>query len=69
MDWHKGGIILEFKIGQRYKVCDVVSENHGKFLTIIAIKDDLIYYVYDGDDLIQCFSIRSMFVVDLIEMV
>ena len=48
---------------------NVVSENHGKFLTIIAIKDDSIYYVYDGEDLIQCFSIRSMFVVDLIKLV
>lgn len=65
----KGGIKLEFKIGERYKVYNAVSENHGKFLTIIAIKDDSVYYVYDGEDLIQCFSIRSMFVVDLIKLV
>lgn len=65
----KGGIKLEIKIGERYKVYNAVSENHGKFLTIITIKDDSVYYVYDGEDLIQCFSIRSMFVVDLIKLV
>ena len=64
-----GGISLEFEIGQRYKVYNAVSENHGKFLTLIATNNDLVYYIYDGEDLIQCFSIRSIFVVDLIKLV
>ena len=48
---------------------NAVSENHGKFLTIIATNNDLVYYIYDGENLIQCFSIRSIFVVDLIKLV
>ncbi len=39
---------------------NAVSENHGKFLTIIATNNDLVYYIYDGEDLIQCFDPKEI---------
>ncbi len=61
--------IKKFKIGERYRVFNEVSENHGNYLTIINIKRDYVYFIFDGSDLVQCFSMSSEFAVDLIKLV
>ena len=61
--------IKKFVIGERYRVFNEVSENHGNYLTIININKDLIYYLFDGSDQVQCFSSSSEFAVDLIKLV
>lgn len=58
-----------FKKGERYVVFNGLSEKHNNFLTIIAVNNDLIYYLFDGESLIQCFSSSSEFAVDLIKLV
>lgn len=59
----------KFIAGERYRVFNVLSENHGKYLTIIKVDNDQIYYLFDGCDDVQCFSISSEFEVDLIKLV
>ena len=61
--------MTKFKVGERYRIFNEVSENHGNYLTIINVYKDLIYYSFDGSDLVQCFSRSSEFAVDLIKLV
>lgn len=60
---------MKYNKGDRYKVVNVLSENHGNYLTIINSRNGLIYFLFDGEDLVQCFSISSEFAVDLIKLV
>lgn len=60
---------MKFQKGERYRVFNALSENHGEYLTIIKVEDDLIYYLYDGKDQVRCFSKSSEFAVDLIKLV
>lgn len=58
-----------FKEKERYRVYNPLSENHGFFLTIIKVRNNKIYYFFDGDDEIHCFDIESCFAFDLIKVV
>lgn len=60
---------MKFQKGERYRVLNVLSENHGEYLTIIKIDDDFVYYLFDGKDQVHCFSKSSEFAVDLIKLV
>ena len=57
-----------FKEKERYRIYNALSEDHGYFLTIIKICNN-IYYLFDGIDEVKCFDVRSNFAVDLIKVV
>lgn len=61
-------IHLEYKEKERYRVFDTLSEYHGYFLTIIKVIDDIVYYLFDGDDEIKFFEVGSEFDLDLIKL-
>ena len=58
-----------FKERERYRVYNTLSENHGYFLTIIKVYNNMIYYLFDGIDEVKWFDVRSTFAVDLIKVV
>jgi len=58
-----------FKERERYRVYNTLSENHGYFLTIIKVCNNIIYYLFDGIDEVKWFDVRSNFAVDLIKVV
>jgi len=58
-----------FKERERYRVYNTLSENHGYFLTIIKVCNNVIYYLFDGIDEVKWFDVRSNFAVDLIKVV
>lgn len=58
-----------FKEKERYRIYNMLSENHGYFLTIIKIKGNVIYFLYDGIDEVKWFNVGSNFAVDLIKVV
>lgn len=58
-----------FKERERYRVYNTLSENHGYFLTIIKVCNNMIYYLFDGVDEVKWFDVRSNFAVDLIKVV
>ena len=58
-----------FKVSERYRIFNTLSENHGYFLTIIKVQDTIVYYLFDGFDEVQWFDISSNFAVDLIKLV
>ena len=58
-----------FKERERYRVYNTLSENHGYFLTIIKVCNNMIYYLFDGIDEVKWFDVRSAFAVDLIKVV
>ena len=58
-----------FKERERYRVYNTLSENHGYFLTIIKVYNNMIYYLFDGVDEVKWFDVRSNFAVDLIKVV
>ena len=58
-----------FKERERYRVYNTLSENHGYFLTIIKVSNNIIYYLFDGIDEVKWFDVRSNFAVDLIKVV
>ena len=58
-----------FRVSERYRIFNTLSENHGYFLTIIKVKNTIVYYLFDGLDEVQCFDISSNFAVDLIKLV
>ena len=58
-----------FKERERYRVYNTLSENHGYFLTIIKVYNNMIYYLFDGIDEVKWFDVRSNFAVDLIKVV
>ena len=39
-----------FKEKERYRIYNTLSENHGYFLTIIKVSNNIIYYLFDGID-------------------
>ena len=61
-------IHLEYKEKDRYKVFNTLSDNHGYFLTIIKVIDNIIYYLFDGDDEVKFFEVGSEFDFDLIKL-
>ena len=58
-----------FKERERYRIYNTISENHGYFLTIIKVCNNIIYYLFDGIDEVKWFDVRSNFAVDLIKVV
>lgn len=58
-----------FKERERYRIYNTLSENHGYFLTIIKVCNNVIYYLFDGIDEVKWFDVRSNFAVDLIKVV
>lgn len=58
-----------FKERERYRIYNTLSEKHGYFLTILKIKENIIYYLFDGIDEVMWFDVRSEFAVDLIKVV
>lgn len=58
-----------FKERERYRIYNTLSENHGYFLTIIKICNNMVYYLFDGIDEVKWFDVRSNFAVDLIKVV
>ena len=58
-----------FKERERYRVYNTLSENHGYFLTVIKVCNNMIYYLFDGVDEVKWFDVRSNFAVDLIKVV
>lgn len=58
-----------FKVMERYRIYNTLSENHGYFLTILKINNNIVYYLFDGIDEVKWFDIRSNFAVDLIKVV
>ena len=58
-----------FKERERYRVYNTLSENHGYFLTVIKVCNNMIYYLFDGIDEVKWFDVRSTFAVDLIKVV
>ena len=58
-----------FKERERYRIYNTLSENHGYFLTIIKVCNNMIYYLFDGIDEVKWFDVRSNFAVDLIKVV
>ena len=58
-----------FKEKERYRIHNALSENHGYFLTIIKVYNNMIYYLFDGIDEVKWFDVRSNFAVDLIKVV
>lgn len=58
-----------FKERERYRIYNTLSENHGYFLTIIKVCNNIIYYLFDGIDEVKWFDVRSNFAVDLIKVV
>lgn len=58
-----------FKERERYRIYNTLSENHGYFLTIIKVYNNMIYYLFDGVDEVKWFDVRSNFAVDLIKVV
>lgn len=58
-----------FKERERYRVYNTLSENHGYFLTVIKVCNNMIYYLFDGIDEVKWFDVRSNFAVDLIKVV
>lgn len=58
-----------FKVSERYRIFNTLSENHGCFLTIIKVKDTIVYYLFDGVEEVKWFDISSNFAVDLIKLV
>lgn len=58
-----------FKERERYRIYNTLSENHGYFLTIIKVCNNIIYYLFDGVDEVKWFDVRSNFAVDLIKVV
>ena len=58
-----------FKERERYRIHNTISENHGYFLTIIKVCNNMIYYLFDGFDEVKWFDVRSNFAVDLIKVV
>lgn len=58
-----------FKERERYRIHNTISENHGYFLTIIKVYNNMIYYLFDGIDEVKWFDVRSTFAVDLIKVV
>ena len=61
-------IHLEYKEKDRYKFFNTLSDNHGYFLTIIKVIDNIIYYLVDGDDEVKFFEVGSEFDFDLIKL-
>ncbi len=61
-------IHLEYKEKERYRVFNTLSENHGYFLTIIKVIDNIVYYLFDGDDEVKFFEVGSEFDFDLIKL-
>ena len=61
-------IHLEYKEKERYRDFNTLSENHGYFLTIIKVIDNIVYYLFDGDDEVKFFEVGSEFDFDLIKL-
>ncbi len=59
---------LEFQEKGRYKIYNALSDNNGYFLTIIKVIDNIVYYLFDGDDEIKYFEVGSNFEFDLIKI-
>lgn len=57
---------MTYKIKERYKVQNVESDDNGRFLTIIKIEKDTVYYMFDGQEDIHYFQINSIFGDNLI---
>lgn len=57
-----------FRKGDRYRIYNSLSEKNGNFLTIIKIVDNIIYYLFDGDDEIKFFEVGSKIENDLIKI-
>lgn len=55
-----------FKAKQRYQINNQHSVNNGKFLTIVKVEGEKIYFIYDGYSTIYYFNIYSDFVYDMI---
>ena len=49
-----------FKERERYRVYNTLSENHGYFLTIIKVCNNMIYYLFDGFDEVKWFDVDNM---------
>lgn len=58
-----------FKVKERYRIYNTLSENHGYFLTILKINNNIVFYLFDGIDEIKWFDSNSDFAVDLIKVV
>lgn len=58
-----------FKERERYRIYNTLSENHGYFLTIIKVCNNIVYYLFDGIDEVKWFDVSSNFAVDLIKVV
>lgn len=54
-----------YKVMQRYQVNNPSSIDDGKFLTIIKVNGDKVYFLYDGYSEICYFDIKDDFVYDL----
>lgn len=55
-----------FKVMQRYQISNPASIDNGKYLTIIKVRGNIVYYIYDGYSEIYCFYDDSDFVYDLL---
>lgn len=62
-------MILIFKEKDRYKIYNGLSEKNGYFLTIIKVIDDIVYYLFDGDEEVKHFKLGSDFEFDLIKAI
>ncbi len=58
-----------FRVKERYRIYNTLSENHGYFLTIIKVSNNIVFYLFDGIDEIKWFDSGSNFAVDLIKVV
>ena len=58
-----------FRVKERYRIYNTLSENHGYFLTIIKVNNNIVFYLFDGIDEIKWFDSGSDFAVDLIKIV
>lgn len=57
-----------FKVRERYQVRNNDSEDNKRFLTIIMIKDSLVFYKFDGYNDVYSFEIDSIFALNLIKV-
>ena len=61
-------ILINYKKGERYKVYNALSDYHGYFLTIVKKINNVVYYLFDGNEEVKYFEVGSNFEVDLIKV-
>lgn len=52
---------MKYQIGDRYRIIEPKIDAYMKMFSIVYIEDDYVYYSFDGERIIHCFRMNTIF--------